>query len=154
VVSRGGRSQPAQIDRHLLRRQQVDPVAAVEVVHRGDVRVVQSGQRLRFTPEPPPCRLVGEHPCWQHLEGDVAIEVLIADAVDLAHPARAKPFEDSVVREGAADHFGGRGSDTRWNLASMPEGAPWPSTVYTSHRALGMLRTGGTGAPARTNHRV
>ena len=75
---------------HVLHDQEVDPVAAVEVVHRGDVRVVQPGQRLRFTAEPPPCRLVGEHARRQHLEGDVAVEVLVAGAINLAHPAFAQ----------------------------------------------------------------
>ena len=76
--------------RHVLHHQEVDAVAAVEVVHRGDVGVVQPGQRLRFTAEPPPCRLVAQRARRQHLEGDVAVEVLVAGAVDLAHPAFAQ----------------------------------------------------------------
>ena len=124
---------------HVLHDQEVDPVAAVEIVHRGDVRVVQPGQRLRFTPEPPPCRLVGQHARWQHLEGDVAIEMLVAGAVDLAHPAFAELLDDPVVREGAADHFfGGRGSDARWNRASMPGGvALGPDVVELAARVRG-----------------
>ena len=38
-----------RLARHVPHDQEVDPVAAVEIVNRGDVRVVQPGQRLRFT---------------------------------------------------------------------------------------------------------
>ena len=93
-----------RLARHVLHDQEVDPVAAVEIVDRGDVRVVQPGQRLRFTPEPPPCRVVAERAGRQHFEGDVAIEVLVAGAVDLAHPTGAELGGDSVVSEGLANH--------------------------------------------------
>ena len=66
--------------------------------------VVQPGQRLRFTAEPPPCRLVAERAGRQHLEGDVAIEVLVAGAVDLAHPAFAQLRGDLIVTQCLANH--------------------------------------------------
>ncbi len=93
-----------RLARHVLHDQEVDALAAVEVVHRGDVRVVQAGQRLRFTAEPPPCSLVGEHPSRQHLEGDVAVEVLVAGAIDLAHPAFAQLRDDLIVTQCLANH--------------------------------------------------
>ena len=95
-------------------------------MNRGDVRVIQPGQRFRFTPEPPPRGLVAQRTGWQHFQRDVAIEMFVMSKVDLAHAAGAEPLDDPVVREGAADHFfAGRGSDARWNRPSTPVGLPW-----------------------------
>ena len=37
-------------------------------------------------------------------DGDVAAEVLIASAIDLAHPTRTNLFDDAVMRERFANH--------------------------------------------------
>jgi hypothetical protein len=106
------------------------------------VGVVQAGQGFRFAPEAPPCRVV--QGSWlQHLDGDVAIEVRVVGSVHLAHAASAEALDDSIVREGAADHFGGRGSDTSWNRPSMAVGFPCVGMLYSSHRASGTALNGG-----------
>ena len=93
-----------RVARDELHDQEVEPVAAVEIVNRGDVRVIQPGQRLRFASEPAPCRLVGQHARWQYFEGDVAIEVLVASAVDLAHAAFAQLGGDLIMTQGFPNH--------------------------------------------------
>ena len=109
----GGDALGERRSRDVLHDEEVDPVGAVEVVNGGDVGVVQARQGLRFAAESPPRRFVAQHPRRQHLDGDVAVEVRVVRAVDLSHPAGAEALEDSIVRERAADHFGGRGSAAR-----------------------------------------
>jgi hypothetical protein len=42
----------------------------------------------------------------EELDGDVAIEMLVVSAVDLAHPARANAFNDSKPAERLANAGG------------------------------------------------
>ena len=102
----GGDALRQGLARHVLHDQEVDAVAAVEVVNRGNMRVVQPGQRFRFLPKPSPCCLVAKGAGRQHLEGDVAVEVRVAGAVDLAHAARAKLGGDLIVAQCSSDHSG------------------------------------------------
>ena len=67
-----------------------DAVLRSNVVHRTDVRMTQSGYRLRLTLEPrPPGRVVGDAG-WKNLDGDVAVQPGVARAIDLAHAASSK----------------------------------------------------------------
>jgi hypothetical protein len=108
---------------HVLHDEEIGVLGAVEVVHRGDMCVVEARQRLGLAAEPS-SRHVVQRPRVQHLDRHIAIEMRIAPAVHLAHPTGAEALDDAVVRESAADHFGGRGSETRWNRPSMAVGLP------------------------------
>ena len=62
----------------------------LEAVNRGDVRMVQRGQHLGFAPEPrEPIRIERER-FGQDLQRDVAIQLCVARAIHLAHPACAE----------------------------------------------------------------
>ena len=73
----------------------------------GDVRVIQRRQRLRLAREPrQPIGIAGEG-VRQDFERDVAIELRIARAVHLAHPAGAQQrenFERPKERAGRKAH--------------------------------------------------
>ncbi len=71
-------------------------VCFMEVVDGGDVRMVQSGEYLRFPPEPRHALDVAGESVWKGLESDMAIEFRIAGAVDLAHAARTDGGFDFV----------------------------------------------------------
>ena len=73
--------------------------AVLHAVDRGDVRVVERGQRLRLAREPrEPLAIVGDR-FGEHLDRDVAIEFRIARAVHLAHAAGTERPEDFVLAE-------------------------------------------------------
>ena len=75
---------------HQLHDQRADAAGFLDAVDGGDVRVVQRGQRLRFAREAREAIGIGGQGCGQDLDGDVAIELGIARAIDLAHPAGAQ----------------------------------------------------------------
>jgi hypothetical protein len=59
-------------------------------VDERDVRMIQGRERLGFACEPREAIAVVGHRERQDFEGDIAIELRIASAVDLPHP----PFTD------------------------------------------------------------
>ena len=61
--------------------------------------MVERGQRLGFALEARDAFGVGGERLWQHLDGDLAIELGIARAIDLTHPAHAKQRADLVRAE-------------------------------------------------------
>ena len=71
----------------------------VKIVDGGDVGMVQLGQRQGFLAEIFASGLVGERLERQYFDGHVAIEVLIAGAIDFAHAAGADPLSDKVVAQ-------------------------------------------------------
>ena len=73
-----------------------------KAVNRGDVRMIERGQDLRFALEAcEPVDIEGEE-LGQNLQRDVAIELGVACAIDLAHPTRTKRAEDFVRAESSA----------------------------------------------------
>ncbi len=58
--------------------------------------MIQRGQHLRFAFEAGHVLLVVGERRGQHFDRDVAIQLRIARAVDLAHPARAEGRDDLV----------------------------------------------------------
>ena len=68
----------------------------LEAVDRDDVRVVQGGQDLGLTLEAGESLGSSRDRLREHLDRDVAIELGVAGAVHLAHPARAQRREDLV----------------------------------------------------------
>jgi len=69
------------------------------VIEHTDVRVVQSGDSLRFALEARATVRVGADFGRQDLDGDRAVEARIAGFVDLAHPTRADGGEDLIRAE-------------------------------------------------------
>ena len=76
-------------------------------VDRDDARAIEGGEDLGLTLESREAVGVAGDVGRQHLQRDVAAELGVAGAIDLAHSASAQLGEDFVVAEGLADH--GRG---------------------------------------------
>jgi hypothetical protein len=88
---------------HVLHHQKVDLLLRIKIVDGGDVGMVQLGQRQGFRAEIFAGGVVGERLGWQYLDGYVAVEVLIAGAIDFAHAASADPLDDVVVAQPETD---------------------------------------------------
>ena len=85
-----------------LHHQRAHATALLEAVNVRDVRMVERGERLRFAREPrQPIRIAGER-IGQDLQRDVAIELRVARAIDLAHAPGADDGEDLVRAEACA----------------------------------------------------
>ncbi len=92
------------VSRNQLQDQKVGPLALVQIVNGGDVGVVQSGQDLRFAPEPGDALRVLRHGFRQHLDGDFAAQLGIERPVDFAHTSGPDLLEDAIVGERPAEH--------------------------------------------------
>jgi hypothetical protein len=87
-----------------------DAVVPAEVVDREDVRMRERGDGLGLALEARERVGVGGQLRGEDLDGDVAVELRVAGAVDLAHPAGAERREDFVGPEtgpGSQRHGGG-----------------------------------------------
>jgi hypothetical protein len=94
----------------------VDAVGLLDRVDGDDPRMIESSERLRLAPEAlEPLRARG-HPGRQHLERDLAAELGVHRAIDLAHPAGADRGGDAVVRERPADQ-----GSVSYGLGGEPE---------------------------------
>ena len=82
------------------------PPARFEPVDRGDVRVIELREELRFALEPGQPLLVRGERRRQHFDRDLALELRVGRAIDLAHPALAELGGDLVRAEATAgaDH--------------------------------------------------
>ena len=74
-------------------------VVGAEVVDRGDVRMVQRPGCLRLLFEAPQTVRVLRVRSGQDLDRNIALQPLVARAIDLAHPARPDRAEDLVWPE-------------------------------------------------------
>ncbi len=70
--------------------------AFLEAMDRGDVRVVERGEHLRFALEARQALRIGGKHLGQDLQGDVPPEPRVAGAIHLAHPTRAERTDDFV----------------------------------------------------------
>ncbi len=78
-------------------------VLLADVVDRGDVRMAEACERKCFFVKAAVSVITGcEHAGGKHLNGDVALEALIAGAVDDTHAAGPKRFQDDVAAHGGA----------------------------------------------------
>ena len=88
-----------------LQHERIEAVRLLESVERGNIRMVQRGQQVRFPPETGEpivdrsmrlCIRVGAVPAVrrQHLDGHVAPEMGVVRAVDFAHTAPADGLDD------------------------------------------------------------
>ena len=72
-------------------------VGFVEAVDRGDIGVVQRREQLRLALESRDAIRVGHESVGEDLDRDVATELGVARAIDLAHPAGAE-WRDDFIR--------------------------------------------------------
>ena len=72
----------------------------LEAVDVPDVRVIERREHLRFPPESREAIRIGRKRVRQDLQRDVAIELRVSRAIDLAHAARADQLDDRVRTEG------------------------------------------------------
>ena len=76
--------------------------AFLEAVNRRDVRMIQRREGLGFTRETGEPVLVTRQEIGQHFDGDVAIQLRVMGAIDLAHAARADQRDDFVRTEASS----------------------------------------------------
>ena len=74
-------------------------IGFADFVNGADVRMVQRGDRARLAHESRPRARVIEAVRRKELDRDVAMQVLVLGAIDLAHPASAQSVDDAVVSE-------------------------------------------------------
>ena len=78
-----------------LQHERLNAIGVFETVNRRDIRMVQRGEDLRFTPETREAIGIQREGRGPDLERDVAIEVGIVRPIDLAHAAGADEFDGS-----------------------------------------------------------
>lgn len=81
----------------------IDAALGVEVMHGRDVWMVEPGERQRFPLEAAAGRIVVKRVGRQDFDGDIAIEMLVAGAIDDPHAAGADLLHDAVVSQLAVD---------------------------------------------------
>ena len=82
-----------------LHHQRMDVGGVIEPVDLGNVGVTDGGENLRFTPEPRQAFGIRRKEVGQHLDGDITVQLGVAGAKHLAHPARAESGQDLVGTE-------------------------------------------------------
>ena len=87
-----------------LEHEETLAVRFLEAVNAADMRVVQSGEDLRFTAKPRQALRIVRDAVGQSLQRNVAAEIRVPRPVDLAHPAGAEQRHDLV---GAKARAGG-----------------------------------------------
>src|SRR6202162_6087465 len=80
------------------------PAGLTHFIDRTNVRVVQRGSGARFLEKPRSGRLVRQGLGGEHFQGDIALELLVACPINLAHASGAELFNDAEVSECCADH--------------------------------------------------
>ena len=75
-----------RLSRDQLHDQEVAAIGGVESVQRGDVRVIERGEHLRFALEPDDALHIREKGVWQHLDGNPSSEPQVACQIDLPIP--------------------------------------------------------------------
>ena len=93
----------------ILHEQEVEIAPLPELMDGHDVRVVQGGQGLGFGFEALGEFRVGRERLREELEGDEAVEGLLAGLEDRPHAAPADELDDLKVGEGGGDFL-----DRRW----------------------------------------
>ena len=120
------------------------------VVDRDDARVVQRRGRLRFVPEAVDEVRVGAVLGTQDLDGDVALELVVAGAVDGGHPALPEQLDQAVPpAEDGADVRQASSKDSWVSRAAL--GARRASYRRTPPATLGVTVATGRSATARSS---
>src|SRR5436190_20746883 len=69
-----------------------------------DIRMIESRGRPRFLHKPAHSLGIAGELLGKDLESDAPVELCIVSQIHFTHPARADLGDDSIVREGFADH--------------------------------------------------
>ena len=110
-------------------------VGFLEPVDGGDVRVVERGEQMRLALEAPQAVGVLGHLRRQDLDRDVAVEVRVGRAVDLAHPAGAERRGDPVVRQRPADQRSLPWTGADYEAPRAPDYRPTRPSLLGQHLA-------------------
>jgi hypothetical protein len=99
VERKRSRRQPIGERRTLdeLHHQRMNAGRVLEAVNLGDVRVIQGREQVGLATEPREPLRVGGHTGWEDFERDIARQLGVARAVDLAHPS-GSDGRDHLVR--------------------------------------------------------
>src|SRR4051812_43991008 len=92
--------------RYQFANKEVVSVDSLEVVNDLDGRVIQAGENLRFVAEPSPGIFVIQDARCQNLDGEVALEFLVACPVHDTHPTRTDLCDDAIAAERLTDSKG------------------------------------------------
>ena len=104
-VFRPGRNDLGQVTPFdQLHHQCMRGAGVFEPVNRGDVRMIQRREHLRFAPKPREPIGVDAEGLGKDLQRDVAPELRVPRAIHLAHPAGAQGREDVVRPESRPRH--------------------------------------------------
>ena len=101
------------------------------LVDGADIRVVQGGGRTRFALKTVKRERIFFRLRRQELERDVAAQVDVLGFIHNTHPSAAELREDTVVRDGLADH-----SLADPDLAVIPENTPGRESPMLGPRVL------------------
>ena len=74
-------------------------VCLLQAIDMGDVRMIEGGEDLRFSPETSEAVRVRRERIRQHLQGIVALERCVVRSPDLAHAALADQGSDLIRAE-------------------------------------------------------
>ena len=85
-----------------LHHERADRLRFLDAVDRADVGMIQRRECLRFAREARQAIGIARHGLRQDLQRDLAIQLRVARAIDLAHAAGAKEREDFVGTEPGA----------------------------------------------------
>src|ERR1700692_1054453 len=88
-----------------LHRDEMPSAVLSDLVDRADIRVVQSGCGARFALKTIERQRVLFRLRGEEFEGNVTAEVDVLGLVDDPHPPASQLREDTVVRDGLANHF-------------------------------------------------
>jgi hypothetical protein len=102
VERRPGEPRPQGLSLEELRDGVGDVALDAEIVDGEDVRMRQGGDRLGFPLEARARFRVAREMLWQDLDRDVAIQLRVAGAIDLSHPARAQRRQNLVRAEASS----------------------------------------------------
>ena len=91
--------------------ERVGLAAVLEPVDRPDVRMIQRREHLRFALEAGEAIGIARERVRQDLQRDLAIQLRVARAIDLAHAAGAKRGQDLIRAEARS---GGQRHGTNW----------------------------------------
>jgi hypothetical protein len=81
-----------------------DAVVGVEIIDGGDVGMIEAGESERLVTQAVARGLVGQRLGGEDLDRDLAVEVLVARAEDLAHAAGADLLLQTIVAEHRGDN--------------------------------------------------
>jgi hypothetical protein len=87
---------------HEFHDERVRAAGVLEAVDRRDVGMVEGGEHLRFSAEPCDAITIKREGLRQDLQRDIAIELGVARAIDLAHAPFAEQGHDFVRADASA----------------------------------------------------